>query len=462
MRSFSINPPVRRIASTIALIAFGFGLFLLGYHQGAQSEIQPLSNTESNSQEDADGAKLEAPSSPTTPERDPAPPTRVTRERPIAGREESINMREIGYEEAKSDLDAALQRAQSMNPREQAFFVSGLFKYVAENSSPRDALTIASAQEGTTRGFALKALVAEWAIDKTLPEDQQESRQRRMLGMSQGRYGLEAELASVLARSSTDSTVNSAWMEAFSSHPSRTEIVARLSPSMPDFDPATTFEMAEDWTDWERSRFAASLINNWSSEDPKGVWSWYSENPSSLPVNATDQILKNWAQKDPDDLIQSLDTITSPEDRQLAIEAISATLAAQGTDKALDWVESLTNGEERDTGFQAVYKNTPKGIGAVLKTENGFPKIADIMPTGALASTDLRAGDLIVQSRDSGEDPQDLYGKNLQDIVGLLRGSPGSEVEIRVLRENEATGELEEHSATVVRDLLILESSNRN
>ena len=299
-------------------------------------------------------------------------------------------------------------------------------------------------------------------MDQSLPESEQEGRLRRVLGLSEGRYGLEAELASVLARSSTDPATDSAWMEAFSSHPSRTEIVARLSPLMPDFDPTKTLAMAEGWTDWEKSRFADSLVNNWSNQDPKSAWDWYSENPDTLPANAADQILNSWAQKDSDAMIQSLDTFTDPEDRRLAIEAISASLAAQGTDQALDWVESLADIEERDTGMQAVYQNTPKGIGAVLKLESGFPKISDIMPTGGLASTDLRAGDLIVQAQDSGKDPHNLYGRNMQDIVGLLRGTPGSEVEIRVLRENQATGQLEEHSAIVERDLLILESSDRN
>jgi hypothetical protein len=374
----------------------------------------------------------------------------------------AIDLRNTGYEEAKNDLDAAFSTAESMNPREQAFYVVGLFKFIAENSSPRDALTIAIAQTGTTRSFALKALVGEWAVDPSLPESEQEGRLRRVLGLSEGRYGLEAELASILARSSTDPAIDSAWMEAFSIHPSRTEIAARLSPSMRDFDPAKTLAMAEGWTDWEKSRFTDSLINNWSSQDPKSAWSWYSKTPDTLPANAADQILNTWAQRNPNDMIQSLDTFTNPEDRRLAIEAISASLAAQGTDQALDWVESLKDIEERDAGMQAVYQNTPKGIGAVLKMENGFPKIADIMPTGALASTDLRAGDLIVQAKDSGKDPQDLYGRNMQDVVGLLRGTPGSEVEIRVLRENQATGQLEEHSAIVERDLLILESSGRN
>ncbi len=461
MRSKSNRSPFHRIATTTLIIAVGVGLYTLGYRQGAHSETTIDSGFESHPKAEPDNSTLESPTPSQPKEPDPTPSPQRNRESPMAVNDEGIDFREIGYQAAKDNLDDALAQAASMNRREQAFFVAGLFKYIAENSSPRDALTIATAQAGTTRSFALKALVAEWAIDKNLPNDQQESRQRRVLGVSEGRFGLEAELASILARSSADPAINSAWMDAFSSHPGRSEIVARLSPSLPDFNPAKALARTEGWTDWERSRFTESLINNWSSQDPRGAWRWYSENPNDLHADAARNILSTWAQRDPTDMIQSLDTIANPEDRRLAIEAISASLATKGTDKALDWVESLATETEKDIGLQAVYQNTPKGIGAVLKTENGFPEIAEIMPSGALASTDLRAGDLIVQSRNSGEDPQDLYGKNLRDIVGILRGAPGSEVEIRVLRENEATGQLEEHSTTVVRDLLILESSDR-
>ncbi len=145
------------------------------------------------------------------------------------------------------------------------------------------------------------------------------------------------------------------------------------------------------------------------------------------------------------------------KERLLAVEAISASLAMQGTARALDWVEGLTNAEERDAGLQAVYEATPKGIGAMLSMENGFPKIGAILPGGALESTDIREGDLIVESRESGKAPNDLYGIPLGETVGFLRGAPGSTVEITVLRENDQTGELEQHSVTVERDLLILD-----
>ncbi|MBT6769845.1 MAG: hypothetical protein HOA81_12755, partial [Opitutales bacterium] len=136
-------------------------------------------------------------------------------------------------------------------------------------------------------------------------------------------------------------------------------------------------------------------------------------------------------------------------------------LALKGTAEALAWVESLANSSERDAGLQAVYEATPKGIGAMLSTENGFPKIGAILSGGALESTNIREGDLIVQSRETDGTANELYGIPLGETVGFLRGAPGSSVEILVLRKNETTGELEEHSVTVERDLLILDPDAR-
>ncbi len=453
----------RRLPLVAFTVATGIGIYLLGYWQGSRTDNAPAPNDPSP----VVALVPETKAPPVHPDPEPleSKPAPETSPRQIQSKRSaapSTDWRSTGLAEARSDWEKALDRAQSLNGREQALYVSGLFQHIAENSSPRDALTIASAQEGAVRSFALKALVAEWAIDKNLPTDQRENRQRRVLGVSNDRFGLEVELASILSRAETDPSVKSAWIDAFPNHPSRSEIAARLSPSLPDFDPRQALTRAEGWTEWEKSRFAASLVDSWSRQNPREAWEWFSQNPGSLPAEASSQIVNAWAQKNPNELIQSLNTITDPSVRQSAIEAISASLASRGTDQALDWVESLPPGYERDLGMQAVYENTPKGIGAVMKVENGYPQIAEIMPTGALASTDLQPGDLIVQSRDSGSEPQDLYGKDLGDIVGLLRGPPGSEVEIRVLRKNETTGQLEEHSATVVRDLLILDSSSRN
>ena len=194
-------------------------------------------------------------------------------------------------------------------------------------------------------------------------------------------------------------------------------------------------------------------MEDWQNSNPQAAWQWHSENGTPLPEN----LISNWARSDLDNLIQNLDTFQNEGDRLQAIDAISTSLARRGTGQALDWVDSLPSSSERDAGFQAVYEATPKGIGAMLSMENGFPKIQELVPGGALEGSGIQPGDLIVESREAGGEANNLYGTPLRETVGYLRGAPGSTVEIRVLRENAATGNLEEHTVAIERDLLILD-----
>ena len=277
------------------------------------------------------------------------------------------------------------------------------------------------------------------------------------MGLNGSRQGLEVELASILARSKPDPVVAQAWMEAFSDHPGRSEIAAQLVPAQADYNPDSALALAENWTDWEKERFSKRLLTNWAQQNPKDAWNWYSENQEQFPKDLSSELLDSWAQKNAQEVISSLDSIEGADGRLQAVEAISASLARQGTAIALDWVEGLANSEERDAGLQAIYEATPKGIGALLSMEDGFPLIKELLPGGALEGSGIMAGDLIVESRESGGEPNDLYGMPLGETVGFLRGDPGSAVEIRVLRKNETTGNMEEHTVTVERDLLILD-----
>ena len=198
MRSISIQSRLRAIDLTTLTIALGFGLYYLGYQQGAKKVEIASAGTGSPS--------TIAP---------PKPEEAISPKPPPSASDQNNSLfnprgRSNRVSEKASDFDAALSMAESMSPREQRFYVAGLFKFIAENSSPRDALTIAIAQAGTTRKLALKAVVDEWAVDQSLPGSEQEGRLRRVLGLSEGRYGLEAELASVLAQSSTDPATDSA------------------------------------------------------------------------------------------------------------------------------------------------------------------------------------------------------------------------------------------------------------
>ena len=418
--------PLSRLAIQLTAVALIGGLsFAMGFRQGARSNEEPISSVSEMEDPTADSR----PSVETPPlESKPEPLETVQIDTPP---EASTDWRARGYDAGLIGFEEALLEAKSLKGPEQALFISGLFTNIATFSSPNDALTIATAQEGSIRDFALKTLVAEWTgTSEPGSPNPLEDRGRRILNMSGRGLGLEVSLASLLARSDADPAITQAWMDAFADNPGRSEIAARLVPGQPDFDPDNVFAIADEWTDWEKDRFSNSLLTNWAERDPNG-------------------------------LIERLDTMKQAESRLLAIEAISAALALKGTAGALDWVESLANSRERDAGLQAVYEATPKGIGAMLSTENGFPKIGAILPGGALESTNIREGDLIVQSRETDGAANELYGIPLGETVGFLRGAPGSSVEILVLRKNETTGELEEHSVTVERDLLILDPDAR-
>ncbi len=447
----SLRRPAIQIASLALVVALTYGL---GYRQGSQSAKSESPEALARAAAESEPT-TELPSNAVPPTTTPRSVESVRTEAPIA---DQPDWQTLGYEAALDDLDEALRRANSLDQRDQEIFVSGLFAYIAEHSSPRDALTIANEQEANLRGLALKTLAAEWSLDSnSLADEELENRRRRIMNVSGARLGLEVELASIIAQTDPDPSIADAWIDAFADRPGRSQIAAVLIANQDGIDPDSAFAIAENWTDWEKNRFSENLLTNWARKSPSEAWNWYSENSSTLSTDQTGTLLDSWAMKNPDDLIQALDTIEDSGDRGRAIEAISAALAHRGTEKAINWASSLATETEIDLASQAIYKATPKGIGALLRMENGFPKIGEILPGGALESTDIQAGDLIVESREPGGSPNNLYGIDLRNTVDLLRGNPGSEVEIRVLRENQQTGQIEEHTVTVVRDLLILD-----
>ncbi|MEM9158146.1 MAG: hypothetical protein AAGB46_03780 [Verrucomicrobiota bacterium] len=365
--------------------------------------------------------------------------------------------RTLGYEAAGADLAAALETAKSLQDPQRSQYVQGLFARVAETLAPAEALTIATSLETDLKNQALRTLAFEWIKSSSaLSDEQLRNLQNRARNLNRSYLGLEVDLASMLSRAGVDSTIKQAWAKSFENHLGRSELQARLFSGGTPQEIEAAFAASQDWTSWERNRFAESLLKNWSRKDAGEAWQWYSENRDALQTDQTEKIISDWAFQKPDNLIQNLDTFQSSQERQYAIAAISRSLARQGTQQALDWAESLEEVEEQNMAYEAVYNATPKGIGAMVRVQDGFPQINEIIPGGALENSNIQAGDLLVEAQEEGKEPLDLYGRNLRETINKLRGQPGSSVDIKVLRQNPETGRIEEHSATIVRDLLIL------
>ena len=106
------------------------------------------------------------------------------------------------------------------------------------------------------------------------------------------------------------------------------------------------------------------------------------------------------------------------------------------------WADSLPTQAEQDAAHEAIYKVTPRGIGAQLTLDEGVVTIRGLIDGTPAAESGLRSGDRIV-----GVDPGDgsfaPIGNTLHPAVDLIRGEAGTDLRIRVLRSGGETEVIE-------------------
>jgi carboxyl-terminal processing protease len=74
------------------------------------------------------------------------------------------------------------------------------------------------------------------------------------------------------------------------------------------------------------------------------------------------------------------------------------------------------------------------GIGAMLRSEDGYCKIQELVPEGpAEKSKQLKAGDRIIAVAQGEAEPADVVDMKLNKVVELIRGPKGSEVRLTVI-----------------------------
>jgi carboxyl-terminal processing protease len=77
-----------------------------------------------------------------------------------------------------------------------------------------------------------------------------------------------------------------------------------------------------------------------------------------------------------------------------------------------------------------------EGIGAVLRSEDGFTTIQSLVPGGAAAkSGQIKVDDKIIAVSQPNEAPVDVIDMDLRDVVKLIRGKQGTEVKLTLVRE---------------------------
>jgi C-terminal processing protease CtpA/Prc len=174
-----------------------------------------------------------------------------------------------------------------------------------------------------------------------------------------------------------------------------------------------------------------SAVENWSEISPEAAWRWAKSNIGAIGEDHSSLALHRWAQRDPLGAQNVLHELQGPQ-RRIAVETIARALAEADFEGGLEWARSLPDAEERRAAEFNLNQNRLTGVGAMLGMENGLPVVRGLVEGGPLQARGIQEGDRIVEIQ--GSDNVTLYGKDLEEVVKLLRGVPGSQVSLRIHR----------------------------
>lgn len=101
------------------------------------------------------------------------------------------------------------------------------------------------------------------------------------------------------------------------------------------------------------------------------------------------------------------------------------------------------------------------GIGAVLRSEDGFVFVDSIIPGGPASklssSKGIKPNDKIIAVAQADEEPVDVIDMPLRDAVDMIRGQKGSTVKLTILRKDPQTKNEKLLIIPIVRDRVVLD-----
>jgi hypothetical protein len=144
----------------------------------------------------------------------------------------------------------------------------------------------------------------------------------------------------------------------------------------------------------------------------------------------------------------------APQERQNFINAVIAGWAQNDTAAALNWADQITDPDEHEKAIQAIRSVAPVGIGAMLTVQGGYPIVNQLVPDSPAAlSGQLHSGDRIVALAQGDYAFVDARSLSLKDVVDMMRGAPGSLLQLQVLSAD-APPNSPPRTISIVRDQL--------
>lgn len=126
---------------------------------------------------------------------------------------------------------------------------------------------------------------------------------------------------------------------------------------------------------------------------------------------------------------------------------------AESFASALDPHTSYLSPEEFED-LEIHMKLSLEGIGALLRNDNGFTIIEELIPGGGAERSDLlKPKDKIIAVAQKGEMPVNVIDMELRDVVKMIRGKKGTKVTLTILRQAERTYRF---NVTITRDKIYM------
>jgi hypothetical protein len=165
-----------------------------------------------------------------------------------------------------------------------------------------------------------------------------------------------------------------AWVNELTDGQGRTDLLQAVARGMINSDPTAAFALTEQVSGADRRRFFDLLLSDWTSHD---------------------------------------------------------------TAAALQWAEQITNPTDRDAAMRTIRAVAPTGIGAAMTVLDGHPVFNEVLPgTPAAVSGQIAPGDRLLAVAQGNNVFVDVQNLPLEQVVQMIRGSPGTPVQLAVLSPN--------------------------
>ncbi len=331
----------------------------------------------------------------------------------------------FGFDAAKDGLATALQTlAGIVDPADRQALLRGIFARASEGSLGDAIHAVKALHQVVDRETAVAALVEQWR-----PKPQPLEAQRALAEQFGAMGGILSKLLDV---PSLAAECANGLLSGFD----KVRFLGVAAGREAARDPVHALSFGEGLAGKERQEFLVRFAAGWANVGGEAAWAWSLQEPDAAVRQAVQaSVLQGWAEQDPQSAALYLAQIENPEARQKAIHAVGASWASADTQAALAWANSLANPTDRDAAVSAISSEAPVGIGVVLRMgDNGYPVVGELVPGGpASLAGGMHDGYQIAAISDGLGGFTDLRGKNMADIVSLIRGKPGSNVYLQVV-----------------------------